>query len=175
MDNKNILLVLLLAFVVTASAIQNVCQEEPAQAELDNLLATLTAGTHESFDMLARFRDFYVTNDIEYFTNITRSTLPFQNTRCRNSGISSDVNVAANCPWHYVINHDQNRRPTTIAEAKCNCRRHRSCIDGMVNSHCEPVKYNIRVLRKYGCENGKFLYKPTFERITVGCTCVIRN
>ncbi|XP_045173729.2 interleukin-17F-like [Mercenaria mercenaria] len=167
---KNVFIALLLLSVAIANPIlpsQALCQE-PTSSELRSLLSE---DTHESFGM-ARYHHIQFRNDIRHFQNVSRTTVPGESTACKRNQDSSHINTASNCPWRYVLNHDPNRRPETIIEAKCNCRRG-PCIDEVENSRCEPVKYNIRILRKYGCENGKYQYKLTMERITVGCTCVI--
>ncbi|XP_053374806.1 interleukin-17B-like [Mercenaria mercenaria] len=167
---NNVFTALLLVSIAIANPVfpnQDYCQE-PTSSELTSLLSE---DTHESFGM-ARYHTVHFRNDIRYFQNVTRTTFPGESTSCKRNQDSYYINTASNCPWRYVLNHDTNRRPETIIEAKCNCRRG-PCIDEVENSRCESVKYNIRVLRKYGCENGKYQYKRTMERITVGCTCVI--
>jgi hypothetical protein len=155
---------------VTANPItSSLTCEEPSPIEIAGLFSDAYL-MHESFDM-TRYNSVHLTHDMKNFENITTTRIPGYSTACRRYSNSYNINAASSCPWHYVLNVDPNRIPGSIIEAKCNCRN-RPCVNGGGNSQCEPLKYNIRVLRKYGCENGKFLYKRTSERITVGCTCV---
>lgn len=151
------------------------CTHEPSASELSDLF---TYDTHEAFSM-AGYNHVHVPNDIKHFKNVELFTIsPDDETECRRRPeVSPYINVASTCSWRYVLNRDVNRRPESLIEAKCNCTPHRRCISGAVNSRCEPVKFNMPVLRKYACDvtTGTYLYKQTMERITVGCTCVITD
>ena len=82
-----------------------------------------------------------------------------------------DVQDRSYCPWYNVINHDANRYPQDIAQARCRCDY------GMeigINSRCKPVQYFMRVLRntwQYDNE-GLFIYKSCLQIVNVGCTMV---
>lgn len=124
---------------------------------------------HESF-LLLTASDHRRSSDTRFYENIYRAHV--QGNRTCNFPENSNA-ATSTCPWHYILNVDQNRRPVEIIEAKCNCPG--QCLSGPPNSKCHPVKYFIRVLRKYSCdfETRTFLYRQTVEPITVGCTCGI--
>ena len=75
------------------------------------------------------------------------------------------------CPWHEVINHDGSRYPRDIVESRCNCSPVRSCVQ--ISGSCQPVLYNMRVLRRTGCVQGLYRYLPDWYQLTVGCTCMV--
>lgn len=128
-----------------------------------------TDNMHESFLMLTSSQHRR-SRDIRFYEDIRRMHISGNRT-C--STHDSPDQVTSQCPWHYVLNVDQNRRPVELIEAKCNCQG--PCVNGPANSKCHPVKYYIRVLRKYGCdlETRTFLFRQTVEPLTVGCTCGI--
>lgn len=72
------------------------------------------------------------------------------------------------CPWAYRINHDPTRYPVDLPEAVCLCR---NCISSGANS-CEAVYYEVPVLRQtQQCNSGAYVYRESFQKIAVGCTC----
>ena len=83
---------------------------------------------------------------------------------------AGDQELRATCPWYYVINHDENRFPADIAEARCRCER---CVHGQSVNQCERVYYNHRVLRRIGETEGVYRWVPTWEKISTGCTCAV--
>ncbi len=77
------------------------------------------------------------------------------------------------CPVTYVKNEDPNRFPRVIDEAKCLCDECLNPGPGKVSDReCQPVKYNMKVLRRHGCVNGVFRYDLDIEPIAVSCSCV---
>lgn len=166
---KNIFVALLVIGNVDANPLHQTCVE-PYPSEVPNMFSGIN-DIHESFGQM-RYHNTHHTNDIRHFKSVTTTIIPGYSTACRRT--DDTINSVSSCPWHYVLNVDPNRIPQSIVEARCNCRN-RPCVGGSGNSRCEPLKYNIRVLRKYGCEDGVFLYKRTFETITVGCTCVLAH
>ncbi|KAL4222681.1 hypothetical protein ACF0H5_018722 [Mactra antiquata] len=93
--------------------------------------------THETFNMLQGYSNARWTtpNDIAFYTHVTRSSLPGQEKSCnRASQPTDEIHKLSTCPWHYVTNYDPNRRPEVIFEAKCNCRPHRPCLNGVLLS-----------------------------------------
>ena len=83
---------------------------------------------------------------------------------------SGDQEQRATCPWYYVINHDEDRFPADIAEARCRCER---CVNGQSGNQCERVYYNHRVLRRVGETEGMYRWVPAWEKISTGCTCTV--
>ncbi|KAJ8040214.1 Interleukin-17D [Holothuria leucospilota] len=84
------------------------------------------------------------------------------------------VNARSMCPWHYKIDFQPQRFPTTLALAKCNCG---SCLDPFTNEirddlTCQPIFYKIKVLRKVGCTDGFFKYELHEQEIPVACACM---
>lgn len=87
------------------------------------------------------------------------------------------TNEVSSCPWHYVLEVDENRTPSALLKAKCTCR---NCLiptdygykrdPGSSQEYCEEVKYYMPVIRRY-CETGIYRYFVDIENIPVGCTC----
>ncbi|XP_077346471.1 interleukin-17F-like [Lithobates pipiens] len=86
--------------------------------------------------------------------------------------ISGDVRTRSLSPWEYSYDVNNNRFPSTIAEAKC---LHTGCLDAEgnvdINLNSVPISQEILVVHREmkGCV-------PTFKlekkMVTVGCTCV---
>ncbi|XP_077341309.1 interleukin-17F-like [Lithobates pipiens] len=86
--------------------------------------------------------------------------------------ISGDVRKRSISPWEYSYDVNNNRFPSTIAEAKC---LHTGCLDAEgnvdINLNSVPIRQEILVVHREmkGCV-------PTFKlekkMVTVGCTCV---
>jgi len=83
---------------------------------------------------------------------------------------TGDQEQRSTCPWYYVINHDENRFPADIAEARCRCER---CIGGHTVNQCERVFYHQRVLKRKGEKDGMYRWEPAWEKIATGCTCAV--
>lgn len=127
---------------------------------------------HDSFLM----KEGHITQayDVQEYVNIYRISTA-RTTDSHQCKWQRGQRYNSTCPHHYVINHDKNRRPKTLLEAKCNCNENMPCLDGLAGSRCEPVKYFLTVLRKNGCHNGSYTYTKSIESITVGCTCAYRR
>ena len=73
-------------------------------------------------------------------------------------------------PKHFVSPQRRDAYPDVVTEARCRCT---GCIgvDGL--SQCEPVYYNIHVLRQTGqCDDDGFhKWESGWVTISVGCTC----
>lgn len=138
--------------------------------EPDNLMSTFQHDAHESILMLSP-NSHRQTGDIEFFRH-TRRTYLLGNRTCQRSGITSEQQYL--CSWHFVLNRDINRRPEDIYEAKCNCKD-QPCAYGFPHSRCHPVKYYVRVLRKYACDlsTRTYKYREAIEPVVVGCTCAL--
>lgn len=124
------------------------------------------------------------------------------NHSCTNSiDTSSDlISERSTCPWHLLLNEDENRYPKSLITVKCTCTK---CLDfnrenqpqkkthrnknkkkkGGRKSNkrtikrqtagvpkCQEIDYMHKVLRKV-CIKNTFQYVPTYERISIGCTC----
>ena len=74
------------------------------------------------------------------------------------------------CPWYNVITRDPARYPRYLVEARCSCSR---CYQ--ISGDCNPVNFNVRVLKRTDIctADGTYLYKESWHRIPVGCTCVV--
>ena len=73
------------------------------------------------------------------------------------------------CPWYNQIQHDKNRYPPDIAQARCRCKES-IALGG--KSECREVRYFMMVLRNTGSygSDGLFIYKPCLQFVSVGCT-----
>ena len=150
--------------------------------------------THTSQQLHQMWLDMYTTRQAhdwhesmyisQPFTNSIGDSLPtselddfhlYGDQECPTTPANDDVPVQerALCPWYNVINDDLRRYPKELTEARCKCDR---CIgvDGL--SHCEPVYYNVRVLRlSRQCDDaGYYKWQPGWVKISVGCTCARR-
>ncbi|KAG7324391.1 hypothetical protein KOW79_012407 [Hemibagrus wyckioides] len=81
-------------------------------------------------------------------------------------------------PWSYRINHDENRRPVDIPEAKCACA---GCINPFTmqedRSMTSVLIYAKIPVRRLQCPRKKKKkcvprYRTVVESIAVGCTCI---
>ncbi|KAM5165052.1 interleukin-17A [Mantella aurantiaca] len=88
------------------------------------------------------------------------------------STVSGDVSKRSISPWEYSYDVNNNRFPSTIAEAQClhtGCLNEEGKVD--INLNSVPITQEILVLHREmkGCV-------PTFKLekkiVTVGCTCV---
>ena len=97
-----------------------------------------TGTGHDSYLMLQR--EVPQTCDVMYYTNVQRTTIEgnFGFDQC---AWQTGNKYSSTCPHHYVINHDENRRPKTLIEAKCNCDQNSPCLNGTDTSRCVPIKY----------------------------------
>ncbi|XP_046556534.1 interleukin 17-like protein [Haliotis rubra] len=76
------------------------------------------------------------------------------------------------CPFHYVLNYDENRIPNTVVETECNCVE---CLrpDNGPSSlmDCLPIIYYTKVFRRTGCVEGVYRYAAIWEPLKIGCQC----
>ncbi|XP_067662070.1 interleukin 17-like protein [Haliotis asinina] len=76
------------------------------------------------------------------------------------------------CPFHYVLNHDENRIPNTMVETECNCVECLRPDNGPSNLlDCLPITYYTKVLRRTGCVEGMYRYAEVWEPLKIGCQC----
>ena len=74
----------------------------------------------------------------------------------------------SHCPWYNVINHNPDRFPADIAEARCRCPY--GAVVG-IKSECEPVEYIRPVLiRSQECADGHYIFSLGFQVVSVACT-----
>ncbi|XP_060554473.1 interleukin-17B-like [Ruditapes philippinarum] len=135
---------------------------------------------HESFYMLPFFRNSnnFITNGSDFHQNVHAKTVQLAKRKSdllcktqKGKKRGNKLRRASTCPWHYVLNVDNQRIPTILFEARCNCA-HR-CLGGMANSRCEPINYYYHVYRKVEEDKYGFCtYRETLEAISVGCTCI---
>ncbi|KAM6185146.1 interleukin-17F [Rhynchocyon petersi] len=91
----------------------------------------------------------------------------------KNPGSSASPNIhnRSTSPWNYNITQDENRFPSSIAEAQC---RSLTCVDAngkpdtFLNS--VPIHQEILVLRRDPQRCALFQLEKI--RVAVGCTCV---
>ncbi|KAM4678521.1 interleukin-17B [Discoglossus pictus] len=93
-------------------------------------------------------------------------------------------NMRSLSPWAYSINHDENRIPVDIPEARCLCT---GCINPFTMQEdlsmssipiyskipvrrrlCEPSVSGLRARRRKKCQQ----HVAVMENIAVGCTCI---
>ena len=78
----------------------------------------------------------------------------------------------AACPWHYVLDIDDDRMPRVMVHAQCSCENCRF-LSGRHSGSCEPVYHTRLVQRRVRCkEDGFYEYVDFEEQIPVGCACV---
>ncbi|XP_072170036.1 interleukin 17-like protein [Diadema setosum] len=88
-----------------------------------------------------------------------------------------DVLTDSSCPFTYVTCYDPDRIPSQITVTQCQCT---ACLDPHtskpdLNLSCQPVYYNMPVLKKKGCDNnGLFQYELEIEKVPVSCACMRR-
>lgn len=87
--------------------------------------------------------------------------------------ISDPINERSICPWSLKRNYDPRRLPSLLFEAVCQCKkakngRNTACAK---NYECEPVVYEMRVLR---FDPTCSWYKATFEDLVIACVPVVR-
>ncbi|XP_077346469.1 interleukin-17F-like [Lithobates pipiens] len=86
--------------------------------------------------------------------------------------MSGDLRKRSTSPWEYSYDVNNNRFPSTIAEAKC---LHTGCLDAEgnvdINLNSVPIRQEILVLHREmkGCAS---TFKLEKKMVTVGCTCV---
>ncbi|XP_026865413.2 interleukin-17B-like [Electrophorus electricus] len=86
-------------------------------------------------------------------------------------------------PWSYRINHDENRKPVDIPEAKCSCA---GCINPFTmqedRSMTSVLIYTKIPVRRLLCNRPSKTrkkkkcvrrYRTVVESIAVGCTCIV--
>lgn len=124
---------------------------------------------HDSFRMLEP--EIPHTYDIEAYKDIKRFPMTGSSSDSGQCTWQNGNRYNSSCPYHYIINHDENRRPKALIEAKCNCDESMPCLNGGTGSKCVPIIYYVTVLRKNGCSGGVYTYTDAIEPIAVGCTC----
>jgi len=79
-----------------------------------------------------------------------------------------DLEGRSLCPWHYIINVDEDRYPSHLTEARCLV----DCVDNALVSS-ERINYNVLVLRKNTavCDGNYYTYDLGYQPVGVGCTC----
>ncbi|XP_046333106.1 uncharacterized protein LOC124115965 [Haliotis rufescens] len=76
------------------------------------------------------------------------------------------------CPFHYVLNYDENRKPDTMVETQCNCGECLRPDNGPSNlMDCQPIIYYTKVFRRTACVEGVYRYAAIWEPLNIGCQC----
>ena len=130
-------------------------------------------GGHESHFLLPEFKKRVKIHDVN--NNKSKAVSDTSDrphcSETTNSDLDASVRVRSTCPWHYAQNHDSDRYPSTLVEARCICDH---CIGGGKLTRCEPIFYSVQVLRRseMNCdEDGFYKYVPEWNQISIGCTC----
>ena len=112
-------------------------------------------------------------------------------THCSKSHVECDNGLAhcSFCPFYHVISHAVNiishgtestrishpirTFPHEIAEARCRCSQPEPSNQG----YCRALQHLRRILVKsLDCgEDGKYIYTPAWQRVTLGCVLVREN
>ncbi|XP_019619674.1 PREDICTED: serine/arginine repetitive matrix protein 5-like [Branchiostoma belcheri] len=85
------------------------------------------------------------------------------------------LNVRSVCPWSYYVDHDPDRFPYDILQARCRCI---ACLDTTTNRQnynyvCVPVTIQKLVSRRKKKKSGRgYRYRNEWVNVAVGCTCV---
>ncbi|XP_041349304.1 interleukin 17-like protein [Gigantopelta aegis] len=76
------------------------------------------------------------------------------------------------CPWHYVLDIDDDRVPRVMVHAQCSCEKCRF-LSGRHSGSCMPIYQARQVQRRVRCkEDGFYEYVDFKEQVPVGCACV---
>ena len=129
---------------------------------------------HPSYYLLPQYKQ-YIKQQLDKSTS-PNEFIQYGDRQCPKSisQLSSNDNIQDQslCPWYNVMNYDPDRYPSYLIEARCKCT---TCtgIDPSSGAACQPVYYNVPVLRRsYSClPNGQYKYDKGWQKITVGCTC----
>ncbi|XP_048746549.2 uncharacterized protein LOC125659049 [Ostrea edulis] len=79
------------------------------------------------------------------------------------------------CPTYTQVDIDVNRIPRKIVQRRCMCVNCLPVFDSSMGnrtfSRCVPTFQYQMVLRRVGCQEGLYQYKPVMEPFVVGCSC----
>ena len=133
---------------------------------------------HPSYYILPQYKQ-YIEQQLDKSTS-PNEFIQYGDHQCPKSisQLSTEQNIQDQslCPWYNVMNYDPDRYPSYLIEARCKCK---TCtgIDPGSGAGCQPVYYNIPVLRRStSClANGQYKYDKGWQRITVGCTCAMAS
>jgi hypothetical protein len=119
-------------------------------------------------DMLQYYDDFLVPTKEKPFYKIGV-------TDCINEGNLSAIYERALCPWHNHVTIRDDRIPSMLANAVCNCDECNLQHDEDREYKCEEAIRKMPALKRSDtCVNGKFVWKPIYEAVSVACVCARR-
>ena len=129
---------------------------------------------HPSYYILPQYRQ-YIKQELDESTS-PNEFIQYGERQCPKSisqlSTKQDVQDQSLCPWYNVMNYDPDRYPSALIEARCKCE---TCtgIDPGSGAGCQPVYYNVPVLRRSdSCQsNGQYKYTKGWQKIVIGCTC----
>ena len=111
----------------------------------------LHSGTHESVFMTTTYKTI-IYNELNHPSGTTSLVQLYGDTSCDMGPEKSEVQSHSFCPWYQVINHDEDSYPVDLMEAGTSCDGNCGGQAGL-SGQCQPVYYNVRVLRRSGqCE-----------------------
>lgn len=97
---------------------------------------------------------------------LSASYINTSNVDCNDTPSSQNLQHRALCPWDLEENRNISRYPHTLHSAKCRCA---GCLD---NYECQPILYRVPIVLKTCNSANERIYVPSYEHISVGCTCV---
>ncbi|XP_045171146.2 uncharacterized protein LOC123533547 [Mercenaria mercenaria] len=198
-----IIVVLYLAVSKCLSNVEQIDCTESARKPSDETLNQmytdwlgLDNNIHSSFDLIpSMYKMRYKDNILEAQPTVRRQRINWHDgsAKChkilkRRGENLMDISL---CPWYIEMTMDKNRYPENMANARCKCK-HCYDFDGVMPAkskrigkpRCIEIKQRYKVLRveKNGkgarvCQrndNSTFLYKTSYEEVTIGCTCALQ-
>ncbi|XP_046556543.1 interleukin 17-like protein [Haliotis rubra] len=138
---------------------------------------------NRKMDIDDRLRDSFYQGPPLLDTVANFSTIPDQFVRVRHTIFAGEpqcptweeavrLHEGKVCPFHYVLNYDENRIPNTVVETECNCVECLRPDNGPSNlMDCLPIIYYTKVFRRTGCVEGVYRYAAIWEPLKIGCQC----
>ncbi|KAL3857118.1 hypothetical protein ACJMK2_011813 [Sinanodonta woodiana] len=109
----------------------------------------------------------------QQYVNIVRNETLWGQQSCRPhiAVFDNHLHSTSVCPWYFVKNVDNNRKPEVLVEAMCACSDLDMSHVGINGKRirCRSVPMFLRVLRRTGCKDGLYTYRFVWEKISVGC------
>ena len=122
---------------------------------------------HESLFMTTTYETI-IQSELNHPNSTTSLVHLYGDTSCDMEPEKSAVQSRSFCPWYQVINHDEDRYPVDLVEARTSCDGNCGGQAGL-SGQCQPVYYNVRVLRRSGqCE-----WTTGWQRLATGYTCTV--
>jgi len=110
----------------------------------------------------------------DFYLRWDRTDTFFQNDDINN--VNNEISPASLCPWSYELEHDINRYPQYMYQAKCNTT---TCngYSGSKTCMCTPISYPMPVMKRQSCNpaTGMQSWSPISFTVTTGCVPILLN